>query len=237
MTLSVLGADGAGAVGAAVASSSPAVAARCVHLRQGVGGALSQNVTDPRLGTLLLDALGEGLDPRRAIERTVGDRPDIEHRQLAVLATSGDGAAFTGAAALGVHAERIGRHVVAVGNLLASPFVVEAMVAAFERSADGVTGPAGRAPDRPVGDLESRLLSALAAGLAAGGEAGAVRSAGLAVVRRVPWPETDLRVDWADDPTGDLRALLRVWLPQRDDYVLRALQPVAAPAYGVPGDE
>ncbi|MST31648.1 DUF1028 domain-containing protein [Acidimicrobiaceae bacterium USS-CC1] len=237
MTLSVLGTDGAGAVGIAVASSSPAVAARCVHLRPLVGGALSQNVTDPRLGPLLLDALEEGLDPRQAVERTVRERPDIEHRQLAVLTMSGDGAAFSGAAALGVHAERVGRHVAAVGNLLASPCVVDAMVDAFERSADGEASRDGSALARPVGELEERLLSALLAGLTAGGEAGPVRSAGLAVVRRVPWPETDLRVDWADDPMGSLRDLLSVWLPQRDDYVLRALQPVAAPAYGVPGDE
>ncbi|MFC7503396.1 DUF1028 domain-containing protein, partial [Nocardioides sp. GCM10030258] len=56
VTFSVLATDGRGAVGIAVTSSSPAVAARCIHLRPGVGGASSQNITDPRLGTELLDA-------------------------------------------------------------------------------------------------------------------------------------------------------------------------------------
>jgi uncharacterized Ntn-hydrolase superfamily protein len=74
-------------------------------------------------------------------------------------------------------------------------------------------------------------------GLTAGGEAGPVRSAGLLVVREVPWPVADLRVDWADDPVGDLAKLWRLWRPQLDDYVARALRPDAAPRYGVPGDE
>ena len=80
-------------------------------------------------------------------------------------------------------------------------------------------------------------MSALLAGLAAGGEAGPVRSAGLAVVREVPWRETDLRVDWSEEPIEELRELVEVWLPQRDDYVTRGLNPASAPSYGVPGDE
>jgi uncharacterized Ntn-hydrolase superfamily protein len=53
----------------------------------------------------------------------------------------------------------------------------------------------------------------------------------------VPWRETDLRVDWHDDPVAELRRLLDVWLPQRDDYVTRGLDPESAPGYGVPGEE
>ena len=88
-----------------------------------------------------------------------------------------------------------------------------------------------------TGQLEERLLAALLAGLDAGGEAGPVRSAGLAVVREVPWRETDLRVDWSEKPVQALGELLDVWLPQRDDYVTRGLDPAAAPSYAVPGDE
>ncbi|MFD7154113.1 DUF1028 domain-containing protein [Kribbella sp. NPDC059898] len=222
MTFSVLGTDGNGAVGIAVTSSSPAVAARCVHLRAGVGGASSQNITDPRLGTLLLDELANGADARTALENVVRDRELIEHRQLTVLSLDGDGAAYSGDQALGLHRDRVGTQVVAAGNMLAGPAVVGAIVEAFESS---------------TGELEERLLTALEAGLKAGGEAGPVHSAGLSVVRRVPWRETDLRVDWSDEPIGDLRALLDRWLPQRDDYVTRGLNPAAAPSYGVPGDE
>jgi uncharacterized Ntn-hydrolase superfamily protein len=71
----------------------------------------------------------------------------------------------------------------------------------------------------------------------AGGEAGPLHSAGLSVVRAAPWRETDLRVDWSDEPIAELRLLVEIWLPQRDDYVARALHPEDAPSYGVPGDE
>jgi uncharacterized Ntn-hydrolase superfamily protein len=221
MTFSVLATDGNGAIGVAVASSSPAVAARCVHLRAGVGGATSQNVTDPRLGAQLLDALGTGLDARRALDSVVDRHQRTEYRQLTVLRLDGEGAAFTGSEALGVHHDRIAPGVVAAGNLLGGTGVIDAMVETFGRS---------------TGELEGRLFSALAAGLAAGGEAGPVHSAGLAVVREVPWRETDLRVDWSERPVEELRGLLELWLPQRDDYVTRALDPAAAPSYRVPGD-
>lgn len=222
MTFSVLATDGNGALGMAVSSSSPAVAARCIHLRAGVGGAGSQNVTDPRLGTDLLDALGDSAGAREALDRVIEGRDLIEHRQLTVLALGGDAAAYSGAKTLGIHHHRIGQGVVAAGNMLAAPDVVDAVVEEFASS---------------TGELEERLLTALEAGLAAGGEAGPVHSAGLAVVRKVPWRETDLRVDWSDAPIKDLRELLDLWLPQRDDYVTRALDPTAAPSYGVPGNE
>ena len=221
MTFSVLATDGNCAVGMAVTSSSPAVAARCVHLRPGVGGASSQNITDPRLGTELLDALEGGLDARAAMAKVTEGRELIEHRQLTVLTLDGGGAAFSGSGSLGVHHHVVKPGVIAAGNLLAAPEVVEAVAVGFEAAA---------------GELEERLLAALEAGLAAGGEAGPVHSAGLSVVRDVAWRVTDLRVDWSDAPITRLRELLEVWLPQRDDYVTRGLDPTAAPSYGVPGD-
>jgi uncharacterized Ntn-hydrolase superfamily protein len=222
VTFSVLATDGTGAVGMAVTSSSPAVAARCLHLRAGVGGASSQNITDPRLGAELLDALGEGLGADDALTKVIEGHELIAHRQLTVLTLDGAGAAYSGEGALGIHHQVVAPGVVAAGNLLASPSVVDAVVEGFGQAS---------------GELEERLLAALEAGLAAGGEAGPLRSAGLAVVRDVPWRVTDLRVDWDDAPIGALRELLGVWLPQRDDYVTRALDPTAAPSYGVPGDE
>lgn len=222
MTLSVLGVDGKGAVGMAVTSSSPAVAARCIHLRAGIGGAASQNVTDPRLGMQLLDVLETGVSARRALELVMQQAPLIEYRQLTVLSVTGEAAAFTGAKALGVHHDRVDSGVVAAGNMLVGTEVVDAIVEGFVSAS---------------GELEEQLLFALSAGLVAGGEEGPVRSAGLAVVRRVAWRETDLRVDWSEQPIEQLRELLNLWLPQRDDYVTRGLDPAAAPSYGVPGDE
>jgi uncharacterized Ntn-hydrolase superfamily protein len=84
--------------------------------------------------------------------------------------------------------------------------------------------------------LGTRLVAALGAGLATGGEAGPVRSAGMLVVDRVPWPVADLRVDWHDHPVAELASLWELWQPQLDDYLSRALDPGSAPGYGVPGD-
>jgi len=124
---------------------------------------------------------------------------------------------------LGLHAVAQGEDVVAAGNLLAGTGVPQAMVEAFLASA---------------GHLGDRLLAALAAGLAAGGEAGPVHSAGLLLVRDVAWPAADLRVDWDDsDPIAALGRLWTIYQPQLDAYVERAIDPTRAPRFGVPGDE
>jgi uncharacterized Ntn-hydrolase superfamily protein len=84
--------------------------------------------------------------------------------------------------------------------------------------------------------FEERLLDGLQAALAAGGEDGPVHSAGLAVAEDVPWPVTDLRVDYAENPIAGLAQLWQVWKPQKDDYRIRGVNPTGAPSYGVPGD-
>jgi uncharacterized Ntn-hydrolase superfamily protein len=204
--------------GAVVSSSSPAVAARCIFARAGVGAACSQNVTDPRLGPRMLDLLAGGLDSRRAMNEVVAEAPYIESRQLCLVDSSGRGAAYSGAKALGLHSSQIGIDCVSAGNLLASDDVPRAMVAAFEA--------------RSESHLGDRLIGALQAAVAAGGEAGPVHSAGLVLVDRVPWNAADLRVDWAeDDPVSELATLWEIYRPQLDDYVQRALDPSKAPGY------
>lgn len=92
--------------------------------------------------------------------------------------------------------------------------------------------------EHSTGHLADRLLSAMQAGLAAGGEAGPVHSAALKVVGEQSWPIVDLRVDWAEhDPVDALSSLWQAYRPQMQDYLDRALNPAAAPGYGVPGDE
>jgi uncharacterized Ntn-hydrolase superfamily protein len=213
---------GSGAFGAVICSSSPAVAARCVHLADGAGAVLSQNVTDPRLGPRVLALLGEGADAATAVATVLAGEPFTQFRQLIAVDTAGRTAVHSGRDALGVTGEYAAGGAAAAGNLLAAPDVPRRLVEAW------------LAADGPV---EARLLAALGAAIAAGGEAGPVRSAGLAVINGSGWRVTDLRVDWSDDPLADLTALLGVWLPQRDAYITRALNPAAAPAYGVPGDE
>ncbi len=212
-----------GMFGAVVTSSSPAVAARCAWARARVGAACTQNVTDPSLGPGLLDLLGEGLSAGEAIERVIATARHIDHRQLTVIDAEGRSAAWSGEGTLGRYATHTGEDCVAAGNLLRHEHVPRAMAEAFERD-----------PDADLGD---RLLAALAAGADAGGEEGPVRSCGLVVVDRVAWNQTDLRVDWHDQPIAELARIWDVWKPQAADYVKRALDPTAAPSYGVPGDE
>jgi uncharacterized Ntn-hydrolase superfamily protein len=213
-----------GAFGIAISSSSPAVAARCIHLRPGVGASASQNITDPRLGERLLDRLAVGDSAAEAMASVVAADSTAEYRQLTVVDRAGQVSGHSGRHTLGIHHLVLGDGAVAAGNLLASSGIIDAMLAAFTH--------------HPADTLAARLLGALTAAQSAGGEAGPVHSAGLAVTHPTAgWAETDLRVDWHDDPIGELGRLWALWEPQRRDYITRGLDPASAPAYGVPGDQ
>jgi uncharacterized Ntn-hydrolase superfamily protein len=211
-----------GHFGVVISSSSPAVAARCPYVRAGVGAVCTQNITDPLLGPRLLDLLEQGASAQTAMTKLVADELLIQYRQLTAVDNSGETSSFSGGRTLGRYHVVEGEGAVAAGNLLAVPEVPDAMIDAFASE-----------PDIDLGD---RLIAALNAGLQAGGEEGPVRSAGLLIAGEVPWPIADLRVDWADDPIGELTELWAIWKPQMSDYVMRALNPSGAPGYGVPGD-
>ncbi|MDQ2093703.1 DUF1028 domain-containing protein [Rhodalgimonas zhirmunskyi] len=212
-----------GMFGVAVSSSSPAVAARCAYARAGVGAVASQNVTDPTLGPACLDLMQAGASAREAVAELVSQRDYMAFRQLLAVDARGVVAIHSGAKALGVVGEATGAGVVSAGNLLAAPGVPAAVVAGFEAA---------------TGHLGDRLVAAMQAGLAAGGEAGPVHSAGMMLVDKVAWPVAELRCDW-DDAGAPIAAMARAWdvyKPQLEDYVTRALDPSEAPSYGVPGD-
>jgi uncharacterized Ntn-hydrolase superfamily protein len=223
MTFSLLVHDPAtGAFGSVISSSSPAVAARCVHLRDGIGGVHSQNITDPRLGPLILDELERGLGAQEALDSVLGADDYAEFRQVAVIDSSGATALHSGGQSLGIVAAQHDLGAVAAGNMLAGPEVIGALLDGFAAAS---------------GELETRLLGGLRSAIGAGGEAGPVHSAGLSVVSDAGWRITDLRVDWSDQPLADLESLVDLWLPQRDAYVQRGHAPAAAPGYGVAGDD
>lgn len=213
-----------GMFGIAVSSSSPAVAARCAHARAGVGAVATQNVTDPVLGPRGLDLMAAGHSASDAIDQIVTTAPNIAFRQLAAIDGRGRTATFSGEGTLGTHATAEIENAVAAGNLLNGESVPRAMVEAFA--------------DSPAKHLGDRLLIAMRAGLDAGGEEGAVHAAGMLIVDQVPWPVVDLRVDWTDDdPIAALAGIWTIYKPQIDAYVCRALDPGAAPSYGVAGDQ
>lgn len=212
-----------GMFGIAVSSSSPCVAARCAHVRAGAGVVATQNITDPRLGPKGLDLMGQGLSATDALERLKADAPHLQFRQLALVDAKGGTAHFSGSGTLGTYNVVEGEGVIAAGNLLTSKAVPEAMVRAF---ADGA--------GQPLGD---RLIAGMRAARDAGGEEGPVHSIGMLLARDVEWPVADLRVDWSEgDPIEDLAALWDRWQGEMEAYVNRALDPSAAPSYGVPGD-
>jgi uncharacterized Ntn-hydrolase superfamily protein len=208
--------------GMVIASSSPAVAARCAHASADAGVVATQNITDPALGPRILRLLARGATADAALAEALAGTPYGAYRQLVVMGTTGPAAIHSGARALGTVGSALGSDSAAAGNLLAHSDVPAAMVAAFESAG----GPFG-----------ARLLAALSAGEERGGEAGPVRSAGLLIVREVSWPIVDLRIDWSE--TGPITALQALWdlyAPQIDDYVRRALHPGDAPSFGVPGN-
>jgi uncharacterized Ntn-hydrolase superfamily protein len=224
MTFSIAGrCSRTGAFGVAITTSSIAVGARCPHVRAGIGAVATQNITDPRLGPLVLDYMEDGLNAREAITAVTRNRPNIEFRQLTAVDQFGQSSSFSGKNILGIHGVSEQRDCVAAGNLLKSASLPEAMTQSFKMN--------------EIEHLAERLLLALEAGLGAGGEEGAIHSAALIVHHEQPFPLVSLRVDWDDaNPLAKLRLLWESYKPQMDAYQQRALDPGDAPSYGVPGD-
>lgn len=212
-----------GMFGVAVSSSSPAVAARCAYAQAGVGAVASQNVTDPTLGVRGLELMARGASATETVAILKRTGAHSKYRQVLAVDAAGVSAIHSGPKALGIWAEARAENVACGGNLLANDAVPQAMVEAFLAS---------------KGHLGDRIIATMRGALRAGGEAGPVRSAGMKLVREVSWPVADLRCDWTEDcPIEQLALLWDIYKPQLDAYVTRAINPVAAPSYGVPGDE
>jgi len=212
-----------GMFGTAVASSSPAVAARCSYTRADVGAVSSQNVTDPSLGVLTLNLLEKGLSATEAIDQIKTTANHLDYRQILVIDSKGRTAIHSGNNSLGIWSEAKGVNVLSAGNLLANPEVSRSIVEKFENAS---------------GHLGERLITSLQGGLEAGGEAGPIHSAGMKISHKVSWPIVDLRCDWSEDcPIKKLDEAWKVYKPLVNDYLQRALDPTKAPSYGVPGDQ
>jgi len=224
MTFSIAGrCERTGMFGVAIATSSICVGSRCPHVRAGVGAVSTQNITDPHLATLVLDRLAAGDDATTAITRVANDREHIDYRQITAIDSQGTTSHFTGLQILGIHATHQAVNCVAAGNLLRSAEVPEHMTTGFNSNKHM--------------HLAERLLIALEAGISAGGEQGPVHSAALKVADKMPFALVDLRVDWHEsDPVAALRHLWTAYEPQMLDYLNRAINPTAAPSYGVAGD-
>ena len=192
-------------------SSSIAVGARVAWCAAGVGGVLTQHRTDPGLGPRGLALLRSGCSAQETLDALVASTRHAQWRQIAVMDAAGNTAAFNGTRTKPEMSAAPAQDACALGNILANARVPAAMLRVFQAD--------------PTEPLAERLLLALEAGLAAGGESAPVRSAHLLVVGQESFPLIDLRVDWHDAPIGELRSLWQVYAPQVSLYVMRALDP------------
>jgi uncharacterized Ntn-hydrolase superfamily protein len=203
-----------GMLGAAVTTSSIAVGSRCPYARAAVGAVLTQNRTDPRLGPFALDLLVRGFRAEEAMQAIVAATPHRHWRQLAIIDAVGRTATYSGDSVGGEKGEAQGRDCASIANIVRSAEIPRVMVARFETS-----------PDQP---LARRLIDALAAGEAAGGEIESVTSAALLIAHKEAFAYVDLRVDDHRQPITELARLWSLYESEADPYVVRAIDPERA---------
>jgi uncharacterized Ntn-hydrolase superfamily protein len=210
MTFSIVACDlGRGDWGVAVASKFPAVGSVVPWARAGVGAIATQAHANVAYGPDGLALLQEGVSAGAAAARLTGTDDNRAARQLGVVDASGGAATFTGDECMAWANGMSGDGFACQGNILVGPEVVEAMARAF-RGAEG--------------ELADRLLAALVAGDAAGGDRRGRQSAALLVVRDGGGYDgrndryIDLRVDDHADPVTELS---RVFFVYDDDYLIR----------------
>jgi uncharacterized Ntn-hydrolase superfamily protein len=197
--------------GIAIATSSIAVAARCIYAKAGVGAVATQASTDPRLGLTGITLLETGFSAPKVLAELMASDPYIGKRQLSIVDRDGRTACHTGAETRAWGGHINGRNFAAAANMVVGERVVKALAERFE----GTT-------DLP---LEERLLQAIEAAHEAGGEAGGEHSAGLLVVDREVFPRVDLRVDEHATAVAELRRIFDVYKPLIDFFQERAADP------------
>jgi uncharacterized Ntn-hydrolase superfamily protein len=195
MTWSIVARDPGGAFGVAVASRFFAVGALCPYVKSGVGAVCTQALVNPHYGANGLDLLAKGTVPAEAIARLTGADEGREHRQLHMVDREGRTAAFTGSACIDWCGQRSGEGYSVAGNMLAGPAVLERTAAEYEKGA-GLP-------------FAERLLAALAAGEAAGGDKRGKQAAALLICTTEDYPFLDIRVDDHAEPIEELRRLYR----------------------------
>jgi uncharacterized Ntn-hydrolase superfamily protein len=212
MTWSILARDrSTGALGAAVATRFFAVGALAIHVEGGVAALATQALINPMYAVLGMPRLRANEPPDSVVEALLAADAGQAHRQIHVLDAGGRIAVHTGPECVGWCGSVRAADVSIAGNMLAGPDVVAATLAAFEAAA---------------GSMAERLLTALEAGEAAGGDKRGKQSAALKVCTRDPYPDLDIRADDHPDPLAELRrlhavsqerfALFRRFLPGAD---------------------
>jgi uncharacterized Ntn-hydrolase superfamily protein len=202
MTWSIVAHDPAtGAFAVAVSTCNFAVGASCPFVRSGVGAVSTQSFTNRYLAPAILDGLARGLAPAEAIQAAlVGDK-GAAIRQVHVVDRHGRSAAWTGAHCVEWCGDSPQQGFSVAGNMLAGPAVVADTVAAFAA--------------QPGLDLPERLMVAMEAGQAAGGDKRGRQSAAMLLTTTEDFPDLNLRVDDHAEPLPELRRMLGIWRVMR----------------------
>jgi uncharacterized Ntn-hydrolase superfamily protein len=205
MTWSIVARDASGAFGVAVASRFFAVGVHCPHARSGVGAVCTQALVNPHYGPQGLDLLSKGISPADAIAALTRSDEGRDHRQLHLIDARGRIAAFTGSACIGWCGHHAGEGFSVAGNMLARAKVLEETASAFEK--------AKRAP------FAERMIAALEAGEAAGGDKRGKQAAALLIYTTEDYPFLDIRVDDHAEPLSELRRLYDISLERYQPFV------------------
>jgi uncharacterized Ntn-hydrolase superfamily protein len=193
MTWSILARDESGYFGMAIASRFFAVGSLCVHSRRKVGALSSQALLNPLYGQAGLDLLAQGFSPEQTIAALIAKDQGRDQRQLHILPFKGLPAAHTGSACVDWCGHLLEDGLSVAGNMLAGPKVIEHTAQAFKDTRG-----------KPMGE---RLLAALDAGQAAGGDKRGKQAAALKIHRGEDYLQLDLRVDDHEEPFVELRRL------------------------------
>jgi uncharacterized Ntn-hydrolase superfamily protein len=205
MTWSILARDERGRFGVAIASRFFAVGALCVHTRRSVGAVATQALVNPLYGPAGLALLGEGQAAAAAVATLVGADAGRAVRQLHMLPATGAPAAHTGASCVDWCGHQVFDDFSVAGNVLAGPDVIEATARAFREHA--------------AEPLAERLLAAMSAGEAAGGDKRGKQAAALRIHGDEDYPELDIRIDDHAEPLAELDRLYRVSLERFQPFV------------------
>ena len=223
MTFTILGRDPVnGQLGIGIATYSLAVGATCPRVLPGVCVLTTQASTNPAIGEQIVASLRAGADTTSAFNQAVQNDPHPGFRQVALLAPTGDALVHSGADTKPFSGHVNGENCTAVGNFLAGVDVLEAMTEGFGAGAAGTP-------------LAERLLIALEAGKAAGGQVEpggthlAERSACLVVATPGERFPIDTRVDYSTDAIPALRESFGAYRPMHGYYLARAENPVGLP--------
>jgi len=193
VTWSIVARDASGALGVAVASRFFAVGALCPHAQSEVGAISTQALVNPRYGGAALRLLAMGHEPARVIDDLVLADAGRETRQVHVVDAHGRCAAYTGAECIDWCGHRTEVDFSVAGNMLAGPRVVHDTVDAYR--------------DNQALGFAERLLAAMEAGEAAGGDKRGKQAAALLIVTTEDYPVLDLRADDHLEPLAELRRL------------------------------